>query len=54
MTYKENDTMEVGDKTYVYTYTGQTGCEGCPFADHPGCPDCAEGFRWKEKKDDNS
>lgn len=53
MTYFDGDEMEVKGKTYVYTYTGTDQCEGCDLAEQTkgGCPDCACGFVWKEKKD---
>ena len=51
MTYFENDEVEVKGKTYVYTYTGQEGCDGCDLGDITGggCPDCSVGFVWREK-----
>ena len=51
--YFDGDEMEVKGKTYVYTYTGTDQCEGCDLAEQTkgGCPDCACGFVWKEKKD---
>ena len=54
MTYFDGDELEVEGKTYVYTYTGEDNCEGCDLAEqtHGGCPDCACGFVWKEKKDE--
>ena len=56
MTYFDGDEMEVDGKTYVYTYTGTDQCEGCDLADktHGGCPDCACGFVWREKKDERN